>query len=188
MKRFSAQIRHQYDTILRMCRVQYDTFCFGRKLAMAALGLALAVLGAANLGNMAGILFAMVGCWLLASLNYPAKVHAERIRDALGGEYPHNQYEFYDKHFVLLAKNHDLIRYDRLQRLVEDEQYCYLFINREASYMLEKASLGGQTDAFKAFLSKETGLEWTQPYRLSTFNLKALRRLLHDGRAAGGRK
>ena len=40
MKRFSAQIRHQYDTILRMCRVQYDTFCFGRKLAMAALGLA----------------------------------------------------------------------------------------------------------------------------------------------------
>ena len=43
MKRFSAQIRHQYDTILRMCRVQYDTFCFGRKLAMAALGLALAV-------------------------------------------------------------------------------------------------------------------------------------------------
>ena len=83
MKRFSAQIRHQYDTILRMCRVQYDTFCFGRKLAMAALGLALAVLGAANLGNMAGILFAMVGCWLLASLNYPAKVHAERIRDAL---------------------------------------------------------------------------------------------------------
>ena len=46
--------------------------------------------------------------------------------------------------------------------------------------MLEKASLGGQTDAFKAFLSKETGLEWTQPYRLSTFNLKALRRLLRD--------
>ena len=188
MKRFTAQIRHSYDTILRMCRVQDDTFNFGRKILMALLGLALTVLGAWNLSSVAGLVFALVGCWLLVSLNFPARNRAQSIREALQGEYPTNRYEFYDKHFVLLAKNHDLIRYDRLQRLVEDEQYCYLFINREASYMLEKASLGGQTDAFKAFLSKETGLEWTQPYRLSTFNLKALRRLLHDGKAAGGRK
>ena len=44
MKRFTAQIRHSYDTILRMCRVQDDTFCFGRKMLMALAGLALGLI------------------------------------------------------------------------------------------------------------------------------------------------
>lgn len=188
MKRFTARIRHSDQTILTMCRVQYDMFCFGRKLAMAALGLVLAVIGVANLGNMAGILFAMVGCWMLASLNYPARMHADRIRDALHGEYPSNQYEFYDGHFVLLAQNRDVINYDRLARLVEDDHYCYLFINREAAYMLEKASLGDELKAFMAFMEKETGREWTKPYRISTFNLQAMLRLLRGDREAGAKK
>ena len=64
MKRFTAQIRHSYDTILRMCRVQDDTFNFGRKILMALLGLALTVLGAWNLSSVAGLVFALVGCWL----------------------------------------------------------------------------------------------------------------------------
>ena len=39
MKQYSAQIRHSYETIVRMFRVQEDTFRFGRKMAMALCGL-----------------------------------------------------------------------------------------------------------------------------------------------------
>lgn len=180
MKRFTAQIRHSYDTIVRMCRVQEDTFHFGRKALMALAGIALTVLGAWNLSSALGLLFALVGCWLLVSLNFPAKNRAQSIRQALDGQYPTNGYEFYDKHFVLLAQNQDVVNYDRIVRLVEDDGYCYLFINEQASYMLEKASLGTELTAFMAFMEKATGLSWTKPYRLTTFNLRTILELLKD--------
>ena len=44
--------------------------------------------------------------------------------------------------------------------------------------MLEKASLGTELEKFKAFMAKATGLKWTKPYRLSTFNIKHMMELL----------
>lgn len=181
MKRFTAQIRHSYDTIVRMCRVQDDTFCFGRKVLMALLGLALTVLGAWNLSSVAGLAFALVGCWLLVSLNFPAKNRAQSIREALHGEYPTNRYEFYDKHFVLLAQNQDVVDYTKIMRLVEDDGYCYLFVSAQAAYMLEKASLGTELSPFRTFMEKATGLSWTKPYKLTTFNLKTIVELIRGG-------
>lgn len=180
MKRFTAQIVHSYDTIVRMCRVQEDTFHFGRKVLMALAGLLLTVLGAWNLSSVAGLIFALVGCWLLVSLNFPAKNQAQSIRQALDGKYPTNRYEFYDKHFVLLAQNQDVVDYGKIVRLVEDDGYCYLFINAQASYMLEKASLGTELSRFMQFMEKATGLTWMKPYRLTTFNLKTILALLRE--------
>lgn len=188
MKRYSAQIRHSYETIVRMFRVQEDTFRFGRKVAMALGGLLLTVLGAWNLTGTAGLVFALVGCWLLVSLNYPAKSQAQSVREALGGQYPTNRYEFYDGHFVLLAQNQDIVDYGKLVRLVEDEGFCYLFISDRACYMLEKASLGAELDSFRAFMAKETGLTWTRPYRLATFNLKGILEMIRSGRSGKARK
>lgn len=174
MKRFTAQIHHTYDTILRMCRAMDDTFFFKRKMLMALGGLVLAVLGVWNMESLAGILFLMIGCWLLASLNLPAKNQADSIKKALGGKYPSNKYEFYDKHFVLFAQNQDVISYSKLTRLVEDEGFCYLCLNEQAGYMLEKASLGDDLKKFMPFMEKATGLKWKKPYKLSTFNLRAI--------------
>ena len=123
-----------------------------------------------------------MGCWLLVSLNFPARNRAQSIREALHGEYPTNRYEFYDKHFVLLAQNQDVVDYRKIVRLVEDDGYCYLFVSAQAAYMLEKASLGTELSRFKAFMEKATGLSWTKPYRLSTFNLKTILELLGSGR------
>ena len=188
MKQYSAQIRHSYETIVRMFRVQEDTFRFGRKMAMALCGLLLTVLGAWNLSSAAGLAFALVGCWLLVSLNYPAKSQAQSVKEALGGQYPTNRYEFCDGHFVLLAQNQDIVDYGKLVRLVEDEGFCYLFISDHACYMLEKASLGAQLEDFRAFMAEETGLTWTRPYRLATFNLKSMIEMIRSGRGGKERK
>lgn len=124
--------------------------------------------------------------WLLAaaSLNLPAKNQADNIKQALGGQYPQNGYEFYDKHFVLLAQNQDVVNYSKLTRLIEDESYCYLCLNEQAGYMVDKLSLGDDLAKFMPFMEKATGLKWVKPYKLSTFNLKAILRLMggSDGR------
>lgn len=181
MKRFTAYIGHTYDTILRMCRTMDDTFFFKRKLLVAFGGIALAVMGVWNMESIAGILMLMIGCWLLVSLNLPAKNQADNIKKALDGKYPANRYEFFDKNFVLYAQNQDVVTYDKIKRLVEDEGYCYLCLNEQASYMLEKASLGTDLEKFKAFMQKATGLKWTKPYRLSTFNIRHMIELLGGG-------
>ncbi|MBE5798490.1 MAG: hypothetical protein E7321_00870 [Clostridiales bacterium] len=182
MKRYSAQIHHTYDTILRMFRALDDTFFFRRKILMSLGGMALTVLGVWNMESIAGILFLMVGCWLLASLNLPAKNQADNIKKALGGQYPQNKYEFFDHHFVLHAQNQDIVNYNKLVRLIEDEGYCYLCLNEQACYMLEKASLGSELKDFMAFMEKATGLKWTKPYRLSTFNLKTIIEMSKNGK------
>lgn len=178
MKRFTAHITHTYDTILRMCRAMDDTFFFRRKISMVIIGVMLTVFGVWNMDNVVGILFLMIGCWMLASLNLPAKNQADNVRKALAGKYPANKYEFFDKHFVLYAQNQDIINYSNLIRLVEDEGYCYLCLTVQAGYMLEKASLGTELENFKAFMEKATGLKWRKPYRLSTFNIKNMAELL----------
>ncbi len=188
MKRYTAHIKHTYDTILRMCRTMDDTFFFKRKLLMAFGGMALAVLGVWNMESIAGILMLMIGCWMLASLNLPAKNQADNIRKALGGQYPTNKYEFFDKNFVLYAQNQDVVTYDKIKRLIEDEGYCYLCLNEQASYMLEKASLGTELEKFKAFMQKATGLKWTKPYRLSTFNIRNMMELLGGENHVKGKK
>lgn len=180
MIRFTASIHHNYNTILQMCKNRYDTFCFSNKIVMALMGLLLAVLGVWNIQNIVGLIFLMIGCWLLTSLNFPAKASADKIKEAIKGEYPSNRYEFYDKNFVLYAQQNDTINYDRIYRLVEDEQYCYLYINKEAAYMIEKISLGDQLKDFMAFMKKVTKSEWTQPYKLSTFNLKTIISLIKE--------
>ena len=83
MLRFTAHIHHTYDTILRMCRAMDDTFFFRRKILMALAGMVLAVLGVWNMESVVGILFLMIGCWMLASLNLPAKNQADNIKKAL---------------------------------------------------------------------------------------------------------
>lgn len=122
--------------------------------------------------------------WLLTSLNLPAKNQADNIKQALGGQYPQNGYEFYDKHFVLLAQNQDVVNCSKLTRLIEDESHCYLCLNEQAGYMVDKLSLGDDLAKFMPFMEKATGLKWVKPYKLSTFNLKAILRLMggSDGR------
>jgi hypothetical protein len=89
---------------------------------------------------------------------------------------------------VLYAQNQDVVTYDKIKMLVEDNGYCYLCLNEQASYMLEKASLGTELEKFKAFMEKATGLKWRQPYRFSTFNIKHMMELLTGGTQKAKRK
>jgi len=177
MKRYTAFIRHSYDTILRMCKTQYGINNFRNRLIIIVIGTLLAIVGVPIIGSLIGLLMVMIGCFMITSVDMPARMQADELKKALGGKYPRNNYEFYDGHFVVIAQNQDIINYDRLIRLVEDEMYCYLWISKGASYMIEKYSLGKEVDAFKAFMEKQTGKEWERPQKLTGVNLGTIIRL-----------
>ena len=177
MKRYTAFIRHNYDTILRMCKTQYGINNFKNRMIMIVVGTLLAIVGLPVIGSWIGLLMVMIGCFMITSVDMPARMQADEIKKALNGKYPRNSYEFYDGHFVILAQNHDIVNYDRVIRLVEDEMYCYLWISRSASYMIEKYSLGKELEDFKAFMEKHTGKEWEKPQKLMGVNLGTIIRM-----------
>ena len=178
MKRYTAYIRHSYDTILRMCRTQYGINNFKNRVLILLGGILLAIVGLPLINSLIGLVMVMVGCFMITSVDMPARMQADEVKKALGGKYPQNRYDFCDGHFVVVAQNQDIINYSRLIRLVEDELYCYLWIGKSASYMLEKHSLGKELDGFMAFMEKQTGLVWEKPQKLTGINLSTIIRMV----------
>lgn len=177
MKRYTAYIRHSYDTILRMCKTQYGINNFKNRVLMVLGGMVLAIVGMPMINSLIGLVMVMIGCFMITSVDMPARMQADEVKKALGEKYPKNRYDFFDGHFLVAAQNQDIVNYSRLIRLVEDEMYCYLWIGKSASYMLEKQSLGKELDGFMAFMEKQTGLVWEKPQKLTGINLAVILRM-----------
>ena len=76
------------------------------------------------------------------------------------------------------------LAYPKFQRLIEDEQYLYLFLGRQSVCMVEKDGVeGGSPEELKAFVARLTGLSWQRNRSLLTMNLADLRQALRDRRA-----
>jgi len=189
MKRYTAYIRHSYDTILRMCKTQYGINNFRNRVLILLGGILLAIFGLPVINSWIGLLMVMIGCFMITSVDMPARMQADEVKKALDGKYPQNRYDFYDGHMVVAAKNQDVVSYDRLIRLVEDDLYCYLWISRSASYMIEKYSLGKELEGFKAFMEKATGKTWEKPQKLTGINLSTIIRMIKgDGATKKSKK
>ncbi len=189
MKRYTAYIRHSYDTVLRMCKTQYGINNFRNRVLIILAGVVLAIVGLPIIGSWIGLLMVMIGCFMITSVDMPARMQADDVKKALNGKYPQNRYDFYDGHMVVIAQNQDVINYDRLIRLIEDDMYCYLWISRSASYMIEKYSLGKDLEGFKAFMEKETGKVWEKPQKLTGINLGTIVRMVRgEGATKKARK
>ena len=178
MKRYTAMIRHSYDTILRMCKTQYGINNFKNRVLIMLGGIVLAIVGLPMINSLIGLLMVMIGCFMITSVDMPARMQADEVKKALDGKYPQNRYDFYDNYMAVIAKNQDIINYDRIIRLVEDEMYCYLWISKSASYMIEKHSLGREIDGFMAFMEKATGKAWEKPQKLTGINLSTIVRMV----------
>ena len=90
MKRYTAFIRHSYDTILRMCKTQYGINNFRNRMIIIAVGTLMAIVGLPIIGSFIGLLLVMIGCFMITSVDMPAKMQADEIKKALDGKYPRN--------------------------------------------------------------------------------------------------
>ena len=73
------------------------------------------------------------------------------------------------------------IPFDKIDRLVEDDQYFYLVQSRQMAVMIPKGSLlPANPERFAKVLAKETGKDWQQPKSLWGLNLKDLIQMVKD--------
>lgn len=76
------------------------------------------------------------------------------------------------------------LEYSRFHRLVEDNEYLYLFLGRKSVCMIDKSTIqGGTADELKAFAAERTGLSWRRGRSFFTMNLADLRQMIRDHRS-----
>lgn len=174
MMRFEAHIEHTEDTLYKLSNVQYHTFCAGRIflwMISAIICIVLAVYNGTN--NLFFYIFMMLGCWMITTVNMPARRKVDRIIDFCKGKFPSSKYQFFEEHIkIIYDKTEDVLEYTKIYMLLEDIDYFYIFINRNAGYMLPKSSLRPQkNDEFKRFLEEKTSCTCKRPTTLMNMNI-----------------
>lgn len=177
---YQGRIDHTEDSIQALFETQYATYRLGLVLLTAALGVALAAAGLfAPLPAWGQALLLLAGCLLFAGRNFPAVVRAVRAIDARGGALPTAVCTFCAGHMELQEGGaHKKLRYDRLDRLVQDKKYLYLFFGPDAVVMVDRQTMNpGDAEAAMQLVEKRAGKRWEAPFSLLTVNLQDLLRL-----------
>lgn len=175
MPMITASMHHTRETITRLSRTQYNTFSFGSKLLQLLCGLILIFIGLQGGTALTSVLCLFAGCWLCVNTDVRAKLRASRICESLHGQYPATQYTFKEKEFLLDSDTKNSLAYSRLIRLIEDNQYLYLYISKTSAYMIDKSTVRPNVDVLKELLVRSTGLRWCRPTSLFNFSLRTLR-------------
>lgn len=168
-------MEHSSDTVKRFTALQYNTFEPLGKIVKIILALALIIIGSLSGSSTALIFLLFLGCVLITNLNAKAQSIADQVERALNGKFPKLEYSFTETGFID-GNGRPEIPYTELFRLIEDDEYFYLFVSKSSGYMIEASSVTGEdsTEGLKRLIAEKSGLEWTRPVTLVTLRLKDL--------------
>jgi len=172
-----ANMQHTKETIYRLSRVQYNTYCQGQKLVSMVFSIVMLFLGAAGgFSSTTSLVLVFLGCWAFTGMNVPADRNAKKMIEYAKGDFPASEYHFEEKHIRILGDGKEtILPYTDLYSLICDGPYLYLFISRYSAYMVSLAELGEkQSDELKALLHQKTGQKVERPGSLLSLNLAAL--------------
>lgn len=172
--RYTCWTEFDERTIRRMFRTEYYTYekklLFGR-CAFAAVLLCVGMFSA--LPVPARIFCLLVGVWLIVALDFPSKVRAEGVLQRRGSAVTQVQLEFTEQE--IRVEQRQRIAYKQLDRLVEDDEFFYLFANKQTAVMVDRRSLSPQEpEAFRAFVEGKTGKAFSRSVSLLSMNLHDL--------------
>lgn len=167
MCRFELCMQHTQASIQRMAQAAYDAFEGRQKLVRCLAALACLALGAvASLPLAVRVLLLAWGSYACVSVNNPVRSRVDSVLQVVaqnGGRYPCTLLRFEEDALYAGAKGGgpaERVEYRALLRLMEDEEYFYLFVHRGAALMAPKAALGAAGPAtLRQFLQQKTGLE-----------------------------
>ena len=186
---YQGRIDHTEDSIQALFQAQYNTYRLGWVVLTAAAGVALAAAGLfAPVGHLAQGLLILAGCMLFVGRDFPAIVRAEKVIEARGGRLPAAAVTFCAGHMELeeggIKKK---LRYDQLDRILQDRKFLYLFFGPDSAVMVERASVTpGSAQDVMDLVAGRSGKQWEAPFSLLTFNIRDLVRIW-DNRKAGKR-
>ncbi len=181
---YRASIAHTEKTVEQLYKMQYYVYEKPRMLLRLLIGFGLVVAAAAlSIPTWGKALLLLVGAWLLVSRDFPAAVRADRALTERKAKLPNMNYSFGSEALHLTGEGSMDIPYQKFTRLVEDKQYCYLFVSRNSVCMMAKDSVKpADIMAFAAFLEEKTGLTWRAEKSFLSMSIYDMRQALRDMR------
>lgn len=177
---FEAIMVYDDDTIRRMFKTEYYTY--ERLRLVGRYVLAIALIAAALLSGMPTIpqaICLMIGAWLFISPDFPSKVRAEGVIQQRGGQTSMVEMTFDGK--AIGIGNGLTIAYDEIDRLIEDNQYYYIFRDRQTAVMVPKGGVrNGSDEAFRSYIEEKTGKAFAVNKNILNMNLKDILAMLRD--------
>lgn len=180
--KFVGNLQHTEDTIQRLFKTEYRTYHQWRILVQLAAGFVMAAAAlTVEMNRILQAVLLLAGCLLMIGRDFPAAVRADKAVDDRKGQLPENKCAFFKNFMELSGEGTMRLEYSRFQRLVEDDQYLYLFLGAKSVCMVGKATVeGGGADELKAFVAERTGLTWRRNRSILTMNLADLRQAIQD--------
>lgn len=172
-----ASMQHTKETIQRLSRVQYNTYCQGQRLTALIFSMVLLVLGASGkFGQTTSLVLIFIGCWAFTGMNVPADRNAKKIIDMAKGDFPASEYHFEEKAIRILGDGQEnTLSYSDIYSLICDGPYLYLFINSSSAYMVALREMEDtRQEQLKTLLREKTGLPLERPGSLKTLSLATL--------------
>ena len=181
---YRASIKHTEKTVEQLYKMQYCVYEKPRIFLRLLIGFGLVAAAAAGaFPTWAKALLLLVGAWLLVSRDFPAAVRADRALTDRKAKLPNMNYSFGPEALHLTGEGSMDIPYQKFTRLVEDKQYCYLFVSRNSVCMLAKDAVKpADIMAFAAFLEEKTGLKWRAEKPFLSMSVYDMRQALRDMR------
>ncbi len=177
---FKARITFDDEVINELFKTEYFTYEGIRVLTRAVVGVGLILVGVfTSLPMPVKILGMLIGCWLLASPDFPARIRAEGLIAQRGGRKSSVDYHFSEECFYI--ENGPTYQYGGIDRLIVDKKYFYIFINRQTAIMVPADGLSpADTGSFADFIEKKSGKEFKVGKNFLTMNLRDLLGMIKD--------
>lgn len=185
MEEYRAFIIQSPETIRRFSEVKFNVFQLPVKLVGVVISVLLVLAGGfAVKSEGLSLLLIFLGCVLFTNLNAPANYLANRVIALFHGKFPVLHFSFSEAGMRIEDREPETA-YSAFIRLVEDEDYLYLFQSSQYGTMVKKSTVQGDGGVceFKRFLTEKTGLKWVAPPSVLSFNLKHIRSM---GKASEG--
>ncbi len=156
MRTYTITMTHTVETIRRLSKVQYNTFHKKAKFFWYTLFFCCILGGLDVFGQVDStvqILLIAIGGIGITNVGASASARANqvlRMIKASGNQFPESEMTITPKKITVLERGSDQpnqVKKSDVYRLVEDKNYVYIFITREAAYMLPK----DQIDDFSKF-------------------------------------
>ncbi len=174
-ERFFRHFDHSEKTIKRLSEVQYVSFQKLSMLIQLLIGAGFLYFGAFVIKDIVvQVLFLLFGSLLVVGLKEMPKFKADKIITLCDGKYPSSDISFKDDCIEVSTSGKTMtVGFDSLVRLVEDDQYNYMFISRDSAFMFPKQEDPSEAE-LKLFLSEKTSKEWIKVRKLLFVSFRSL--------------
>ena len=175
MNRFQASITYSKETLLKLEDAIYHAFGLKGTLIRGILGIAMIMVGI-HFGGVGGMISIFLGALIATAGNIMNRIRGENTAAALKGNTIKVSYTFTDQAIRIESiREKGTIKYEKLIRLYEEGGYYFLFPDRKSGYMIDKKSIEKEKrKAFREFMTKKTGLEWTQEVSLKRLDIATI--------------